>query len=235
MKKLILFLILFCSLSVLAQDKIYLKNGEKINAKILKVTEEKIEYKKFSNLEGPTFEISVNKIQLVVYQNGESQMFNTNINNNNNIIQNEISTFANKNRINLDLLAYSLNGPTSISYEILNKNGSLGIEIPINVLFNSGGVSGIMTGTNLKFYVDNNARGFYIGPALGVGIGNFSYLSTSNLNYLGAYLGPKLGIQYQISQLFGINLSGTGGLISSFSYFSPTLFFSFNLGLNFSF
>ena len=122
MKKLILFLILFCSLSVLAQDKIYLKNGEKINAKILKVTEEKIEYKKFSNLEGPTFEISVNKIQLVVYQNGESQMFNTNINNNNNIIQNEISTFANKNRINLDLLAYSLNGPTSISYEILNKN-----------------------------------------------------------------------------------------------------------------
>lgn len=228
MKNLTLSLIFFCSLSVWAQDKIYLKNGENIIVKVLKVSEEKIEYKKYSNLEGPTFEISPEKIQLIVYQNGESQMFNLK----NNDLQKEISNFANKNRINLDLLPYGLIGRTiygpTISYEILNKNGSIGIEIPLSLMFNEGyrGLSGIMTGTNLKLYVSNNARGFYVGPALGVGYYQYG---------LGAYLGPKLGGQFQISKLLGINLSATGGFISSFIDFNPTIFYSLNFGINFSF
>jgi len=232
MKKLFLCLIIFCSLSVLAQDKIYLSNGQIILAKILKVTEENIEYKKYSNLEDSTFVTSIDKIQLIVYQNGESQTFLENS------IKNGRLAFTNKSRINIDLIGYGLNAPTSISYEILNKKANMGIEIPFSVFYNSSGINGFMTGTNLKYYTSTNARGFYIGPALGVGLIKYyvyQYAHVTSNYYFGAYLGPTLGGQFQISNLFGINLNATGGLLSTFTYFDPTFFYSLTLGINFSF
>lgn len=131
------------------------------------------------------------------------------------------------------LLAIGENGPTSISYERINEDGSRGIEIPISVYFNSDGVVGYTIGANLKFYTNKQGKGFYIGPSLGLGVFDwydYSYYASSDFS---AYLGLKLGYQFQISDLFGINLAGNGGGISNFDEFDYG--YSLNLGINFSF
>lgn len=235
---LLYIMVILFSFNVYSQDKIYLKNGEKIEAKIIKVTEEKIEYKKFNNLNGPVFEISVDKTQLVIYENGESQILSDEKQRNEN---DSFNKFNKRNRINLDLIAIGINGPTSISYEILNKTGSLGFEIPINVHFNSDGISGITSGLNMKFYVSKKGKGFYFGPSIGLGVFNWTYKYYGGNGYyyngnktdFSVYLGPKIGGQFQISNLVGFNLSANGGLISNFGSFDFGA--SLNLGINFTF
>lgn len=76
MKKL-LFAIMALAMTqnIMAQDVIITKQSEKINAKILKVTESEIEYKQSSNLDGPIFTLSVSKVASVMYSNGEVQTF----------------------------------------------------------------------------------------------------------------------------------------------------------------
>ena len=242
MKKTLLILLSLIGLNSVAQDKIYLKNGEKIEAKIIKVTEVTIEYKKFNNQNGPIFEISVDKIQLIVYENGESQILQNSKSDDNK--DDKSQTDFGRNRINLDIIAIGVNGPTSISYEILNKSGSRGLEIPINLHFDKNGVNGYTTGLNLKYYVSKNGKGFYFGPSLGLGV--FSWIQSSYYNgfdpYIysnsientfSIYIGPKIGGQFQVSKLFGINLAANGGLITNLTDIDFGA--SMNLGINFSF
>jgi len=68
-------IVVFISTNLLAQDKIYLKDGNNIEAKILEVNVDNIKYKKFSNQEGPIFTIAKNEVQMLVYENGESEIF----------------------------------------------------------------------------------------------------------------------------------------------------------------
>ncbi len=76
MKKLFLFTLLFALTHLIyADDIIYLNNGKEINAKILKVSTNLVEYKKSNNLEGPTYELIKDKILMIVYENGEKDIF----------------------------------------------------------------------------------------------------------------------------------------------------------------
>jgi len=68
------FLMLLSS-DVFSQDKIYLKNGENINVKILEVNLDDLKYKKFSNQEGPLYTIIKSDIHMVIYENGETDIF----------------------------------------------------------------------------------------------------------------------------------------------------------------
>ncbi len=230
MKKIItitLFL-LVCSLN--AQDKIYFNDGTSIETKVLIVSESYVQYKKFDNQSGPTFEIGLSKINMIIYENGSHQMFKEDT------ISKKSNSDFRKNRINLDLLAIGENGPTSISYERINKEGSLGIEIPFSAYFNSEGVSGLTIGTNLKFYTSKSGKGFYIGPSLGLGVFEWydgGYYEDYSSSEFSTFLGLKLGYQFQISDLFGINLAGNGGGISNFE--DLDFGYSLNLGINFSF
>ncbi len=252
MKKTLLIFLSLIGLNSVAQDKIYLKSGEKIEAKIIKVTEEKIEYKKFNNQNGPTFEISVDKIQLVVYENGESQILQNSKSDENNISESKTKNENCQSRINIDLASISKNGPASISYEILNKSGSRGIEIPISYhynLFNSDKTnSGYTIGLNLKYYVNKKGKGFYFGPSLGLGVFSWirtgyssswngisinNYVYTYNENKFSVYVGPKVGGQFQVSKLIGINLAANGGLITNLK--DNDFGASVNLGINFNF
>lgn len=241
MKKILIALLLIIGVNLIAQDKIYLKNGEKIEAKIIKVTEEKIEYKKFNNQDGPLFEISLNKMQLVVYENGESQIFDNTESIVNNKSEKKTSAQYRKNRINLDLFAYGINGPTSISFEILDESGSRGVEIPINLHFNGFRANGLTTGINLKYYLNKEGKGFFFGPSLGLGlfswrtniIFNDVIVNYSSDNKMSIYLGPKIGGQFQITKLLGVNLAANGGIITNFKDFDYGA--SLNLGINFTF
>lgn len=90
----------------------------------------------------------------------------------------------------------------------------------------------------MKFYLNKQGKGFYIGPSLGYGV--FSYYVDNYYGYgvyqsvYSSYFGLKLGYQFQISDLFGINLAGNGGVISNFNGLR-TNGYSLNLGINFSF
>lgn len=73
-------LFLFCAFVicqvVIAQDVIVTKDSERIDAKIIKVTETAIEYKQSNNPDGPTFTMSASKIASIIYSNGSVQTFN---------------------------------------------------------------------------------------------------------------------------------------------------------------
>ncbi len=62
------------------QDKVFLKSGENIEAKILEINLDDVKYKKYSNLEGPTFTIIKSDIHMVIYENGESEIFKNELN-----------------------------------------------------------------------------------------------------------------------------------------------------------
>ena len=50
-----------------AQDVIFKKNGDEIQARVLKVTESEIEYAKWSNPKGPTYVLSLGNVFMVKY------------------------------------------------------------------------------------------------------------------------------------------------------------------------
>lgn len=58
-----------------AQDVIFKKNGDEIQARVLKVTESEIEYAKWSNPKGPTYVLSLGNVFMVKYENGEKDVF----------------------------------------------------------------------------------------------------------------------------------------------------------------
>ena len=232
MKK-ILLLILLISNITFAQDIIVKKNGDEVKSKIIEITPSDIEFKDFEFQDGPIRNIAITEVLMIIYENGERKNFKQELTNETNSTQKN-NEFR-KHRINLDLIAVGINGSTFISYEFINEDGSRAIEFPISVFFNDGGVIGYSIGTCLKYYVsEKQGKGFYVGPSFGVGL--FEWNSGDYKNRVStdfsAYLGVKLGYQFQISKLFGINVAGNAGGLTNFEDFDGA--YSLNLGINFS-
>jgi hypothetical protein len=72
---LFLFVALTTSLIGRSQDVITRKNGDTINAKVLKVKPEEIEYKRHSNLTGASYILPVSDIAYITYENGVKDSF----------------------------------------------------------------------------------------------------------------------------------------------------------------
>ena len=58
------------------KDKVLLKNGEEISAKVLTVSEKEISYKKADFLDGPTYTILPSSVFMITYSNGIKDIFN---------------------------------------------------------------------------------------------------------------------------------------------------------------
>lgn len=58
-----------------SQDVIMKKDGEDIQAKILKVGPDEVEYKKHDNPDGPTYSVLKSDILLIEYENGTKDIF----------------------------------------------------------------------------------------------------------------------------------------------------------------
>lgn len=67
---------IFCT-TINAQDKILLKNGDEVNAKVTEITETEVKFKRFDNLSGPTRVIYKYEIFSIKYENGTKDVFNT--------------------------------------------------------------------------------------------------------------------------------------------------------------
>ena len=78
MKKLLLFIILFCaSLTIMAQDVIVKKDGSTILSKVMEINGTEIKYKKWSNMDGPMYSINRSEVNSINYQNGEVELITT--------------------------------------------------------------------------------------------------------------------------------------------------------------
>lgn len=73
-----LAMIVYAVQIVVAQDVIVTRQAERIDAKVLEVSETEIKYKKTSNPDGPTFVLSTEKIASILYANGEVQGLSSN-------------------------------------------------------------------------------------------------------------------------------------------------------------
>lgn len=61
-----------------AQDKIYRKHGDVIEAKVKEVQDNSVLYKRFDNPDGPDYVISKREIKKIVYQGGQTDEFSDN-------------------------------------------------------------------------------------------------------------------------------------------------------------
>ena len=74
---LILAIFLTCSI-IRAQDKITLKNGDELNAKVMEINDREVKFKMKGEENGPTRILSLNDIFSIVYSSGKKEMFNSN-------------------------------------------------------------------------------------------------------------------------------------------------------------
>ncbi len=114
MKKLnYLFLLLFAcvlSFSALAQDKIYKKGGDVVDAKVTEVGTNEVKYIIYADQNGPIYSLDKGKILKIVYQNGRTESFQSNLK------DPELYADQSKNAIKLNFLAPLL-GYTQINFE----------------------------------------------------------------------------------------------------------------------
>lgn len=76
MKKIFLTLLAMCTMLAYADDIIVMRNSEKINAKILEVSDTEIKYKKSNSLDGPTYTTRTSQINTIIYESGDVQVYN---------------------------------------------------------------------------------------------------------------------------------------------------------------
>ncbi|MCQ2110345.1 MAG: hypothetical protein MJY79_02470 [Bacteroidaceae bacterium] len=75
MKRVIgLVIALFCLMQINAQDIIIMKSGERIDAKVLEVSENSVVYKLASNPDGPSYSRKTANIVSIIYENGSVDM-----------------------------------------------------------------------------------------------------------------------------------------------------------------
>lgn len=61
--------------SLVAQDILVSKSGEKTKVKVLEIAPDKISYKKYGNENGPTYTVNKFDVTSIIYENGESEDF----------------------------------------------------------------------------------------------------------------------------------------------------------------
>lgn len=75
MKRILLLLMLLCSIGVSAQDVIVKKDGSTIICRVVEINQTNVVYKKWSNQQGPNYVIAKVEVASVNYENGEKDVF----------------------------------------------------------------------------------------------------------------------------------------------------------------
>ncbi|MBL4651884.1 MAG: hypothetical protein JKY53_03320 [Flavobacteriales bacterium] len=70
--------VLLVSKVALSQDIIWKKTGEKIEAKVIKISDEEIKYQKHNNLSGPIYSIETYNVIQITFENGDVEKINAN-------------------------------------------------------------------------------------------------------------------------------------------------------------
>lgn len=75
MKKIFLFMLFLCSMSVWAQDVIVKKDGSTVVCRVLEVTKTEVIYKKWSDLQGSNYIVNQKDLTAIHHENGTKTTF----------------------------------------------------------------------------------------------------------------------------------------------------------------
>lgn len=78
MKYIYVLLMLFSISNSFGQDIILMKDSELVQAKIIKITSDIIQYNRYDNLDGPFYEMPTSLIEKINFENGTEQYFQVN-------------------------------------------------------------------------------------------------------------------------------------------------------------
>lgn len=229
-------LTVYCSAS--AQDKIYKRNGDVIEARITEISPRNVSYRQFNNPDGPVYSIGKGDVDKVVYENGVEDHFNEGGNKmpGRHLRGRYVNEPFGKSIIAAAPFDVSENGVgAGISYECtLDKHGIISFYLPVSVTVNHtdydnyyyGGTYGpVPTHTmfhampGVKIYPTGN-RGvvkYSVGPSFVIATGNGDYDEVyNNGNY------SPLGNHF----LFGMMIMNSLNINPS-----PHLFMSLDFGV----
>ena len=202
MKKLfILALFVIGFVNVYAQDILQLKDGVKIEVKLIEVNESSIKYKRWDNLNGPTYTISITKVSSILYENGVFEEF-------------DVDSTAKS-----DIAASIDNATTNVSNSIYNSANSIAREIDNSVELRKGvllnqarvlRVSAIISifasvGVGVAVGVCTDNYGFLAIPAVGLGCACACMGIAHNKVRLAESI-AMTNIGYDINDNFNLNL-----------------------------
>ena len=221
--KIIFIALALTSINALGQDKIILKNGTTIEAKVLEINLNTVKYKNFNNLEGPTIVSEKNEIHMIMYENGQNEIFN---NDSNQQDTNESSATHSEKKFGKNRFEASFGGAgyslindydtesiggffSAVSYErILDDSGLLGLKLKADAGYTEDDDLIMTFGVALNIYPFKNAKWLYVGPSIKFGGVLFEYYEDYYYEDVESYLGFgfSIGNQFQINRLFGIRV-----------------------------
>lgn len=70
----IFFFAVFCGSFLSAQDRIILKNGNTLEARVTEIQSSEIKYKRFDNLNGPVYSLPKSDVFIIMYENGTKEI-----------------------------------------------------------------------------------------------------------------------------------------------------------------
>ncbi len=187
-----LFILAICN-AAFAQDKIYKKNGDIIEAKIKSVSVKTITYLRFSNQSGPEYTIIKNDVEKIVYQNGSEDMIasgralrGSRHHNDDTDVEVTVKVNYKPNILSIAPLQFSENGlGVGLSYErALDSKSIIAFYIPVVATFNLN--NGTYLNPNTNTYQNGKTDGmFYAMPGIKV-------YPTGNTGMVRYAIGPSL-------------------------------------------
>ena len=171
-----------------AQDVIELKNGQKIESKVVEVLKKEIVYRKFSNPSGPSYRIDISEVSTITYESGAIDNFSKKRQAKD---ETEVNSFffgkiprvnaedLGNNIISMDVVDLIVQNIT-FSYErLLGEQRRFGMRIPmsfcllgtspaINTIYNQHNL--YYSGIDFSFYPFGQGQSrFLLGPSIRVG------------------------------------------------------------------
>lgn len=134
LRKLVLSLICILLLGTsYAQDKLYKKNGDMIQVKVIEIETRTISYKKTDNPDGPSYTINKDDVAKIAYSNGTEDIFS-----NGRIEPSKPKQSKNygNNILSVMPMQITSNIGVGVAYErVLDKNAVLSFYMPVTVAF----------------------------------------------------------------------------------------------------
>ena len=164
---LLTLLCVFLFSTLFAQDKIFKKNGEVIDAKVKAITPEMVTFKKFDNPDGPDYSIPKQDVVKIKYQNGSEDIFEENndrIGVNSANVNTRTKTAINNNIVSFAPIEVNDNGyGVGFSYErLLDKTGWVTFFVPVYLTFTNRSITNPYTGIeDIK-----HSPMFYLSPGI---------------------------------------------------------------------
>ena len=170
--------------SLLAQDKLYKKNGDMMDVKVTEVSSRLISYQKSGNTDGPTYKIEKGDVAKIVYANGTEDNFAPMRNENGR----KKETKYGNNIISVMPMQITSDVGVGLAYErVIDKDGILSFYLPVTIAFANNNTVDPITGvpTNTP---TGSAPTYFIMPGLKFyptgGKGVVRYAVGPNLAYI---------------------------------------------------